>query len=226
MANRAAIFDLDGTLYSQRAVRTRMALSLGALLLRSPKEGARVIRALRSYRAAHEMLRHRVTGAIAEEQVALASKLTDMSATDLRRIVRDWFELAPLPHVTAAGAPERVTLFRELRAAGWKIGVLSDYPANHKLEALGLADLVDCVRSAQDEDVNVLKPNPAGLRMLAATMAVEPRGVTYVGDRIDVDGVLASRWGCRFVDITRTTFLHRKGDAAWRDVYKVVVEAP
>src|SRR3546814_5043909 len=67
----------------------------------------------------------------------------------------------PLPLLMKARFPGVERLFHAIRASGRGIGVLSDYPAVAKLEALGLA--ADFIVAAADDGVGVMKPSPAGL---------------------------------------------------------------
>ncbi len=54
----AIVFDVDGTLYSQRRLRFWMAPEFAVRLVVAPS-GARVIQVIRAYREAHEMVRAR-----------------------------------------------------------------------------------------------------------------------------------------------------------------------
>ncbi len=55
---RALIFDVDGTLYEQAPVRRIMLYRILRANLTSPRQGMITLQALRSYRKAHEELRH------------------------------------------------------------------------------------------------------------------------------------------------------------------------
>ena len=96
--------------------------------------------------------------------VAETASATGFSAGDVRLIVEQWIERRPLPYLQACRFPGLVELFAGLRRKGKLIGVLSDYPADAKLSALGLhADHVVC---ASDKGVGLLKPNPRGLQAM------------------------------------------------------------
>ncbi|MGH7295477.1 MAG: HAD family hydrolase [Polyangiaceae bacterium] len=81
------------------------------------------------------------------------------------------------------------------RERGLRVGVLSDYPAAAKLEAMKLARYFDVVVCAQDAEVNRFKPDPAGIVEVLRRLDVAPDAALYVGDREEVDGAAASAAG-------------------------------
>ncbi len=83
----------------------------------------------------------------------------------------------------------------ELKSRGCRIGILSDFPVEHKLEALGVADLVDFFCCS--EDSGYLKPHPAPFRYLAERMNTETRAILYVGDSYCKDIIGAEGAGMR-----------------------------
>jgi putative hydrolase of the HAD superfamily len=82
-----------------------------------------------------------------------------------------------------------------LRRSGKSIGILSDYPAEAKLEALGLS--ANYVVFAGDEGIGLLKPHPRGLESLIAAAGVKPHQTVVIGDRVDRDGLVARRAGAQ-----------------------------
>jgi putative hydrolase of the HAD superfamily len=75
-----------------------------------------------------------------------------------------------------------------IRRAGLKLGLLSDFPPERKLEYLGLGGLWDAALCS--EVVGRLKPDPAPFFALAAALGTPPERVLYVGNsrRYDVAG--------------------------------------
>lgn len=78
------------------------------------------------------------------------------------------------------------------------MGVLSDYPAAAKLEALGLAGRFSPVVCTTDPGVNALKPDPRGFTHVCEHWGLASADVLMVGDRVDVDagGALAAGMPC------------------------------
>src|SRR3546814_13279809 len=99
----------------------------------------------------------------------------------------------PLPLLMKARFPGGARLFHAIRASGRGIGVLSDYPAVAKLEALGLA--ADFIVAAADDGVGVMNPSPAGLIHLMERAGASPRSTLLTGVRPDRDAAAGKRAG-------------------------------
>ena len=78
---------------------------------------------------------------------------------------------------------------------GIRLGALSDYPADAKLQALGIRDQFEVVLSAQSPEVGVFKPHPGGLEAVLDRMRVSVNQALYVGDREEVDAAAAEAAG-------------------------------
>lgn len=190
---RLVAFDVDGTLYRQRPLRLRMAADLlGHALRERSLVGLRV---LSRYRRIRERLGHEEAAGF--EPVLLAETAAAASVPEdlVRAIVAEWIDRRPLAHLARCRYAGLVELFAALRRRGKSIGILSDYPAPAKLEALGLA--ADHVVSAGDEGVGILKPHPRGLLALIERAGATPGTTVLIGDRTDRDGLAARRAGAR-----------------------------
>jgi decaprenyl-phosphate phosphoribosyltransferase len=198
------VFDVDGTLYRQSALRRSMLLRLVMEVARHPAAGVATLRALHAYRRAQEALRGvRVDGGLAEEQLRLASEYSGQTQPDVARIVARWMDHDPLALLRGLVDPALRDLLGAARSRGLRLGVFSDYPAAAKLEAMRLAEFFDVVVSAQDPAVNRFKPDPSGLIETLRRLQVHPRNALYVGDRHDVDGPLACAAGVPCVIVGR-----------------------
>lgn len=208
----AVLFDLDGTLYDERAVRRSMLprLALGALL----GGGLRLLRTVQAYRAAREALRDEqyATGAeLAQAHRSLAASRARVAPEELARVTEDWLERRPLDAVVRAARPGLRELFVGLAERGVRVGVFSDHPVEAKLAALGVLSLVSAHRSAFSEDVGAFKPAPLGFLRLAEELGVEPAQCWVVGDRDDCDGAAADAAGMRFLLVgERAALAHRQ----------------
>ena len=186
---RGVLFDVDGTLYDQRALRRRMAARIAAAYWCRPDKGIHVIRALQAYRRAHEELRNQTYSS--DLQLALAAKKTGYSVSDLRGVVEEWFERKPLELLGRCVYPDLPQFLRLLSERRIPCGVFSDYPAESKLSAMGLRDFFGHVLCAAE--IGSLKPNPAGLLLLAEQMGQAPADMLYIGDRtIDLEAAAAA----------------------------------
>src|SRR3546814_18219374 len=99
----------------------------------------------------------------------------------------------PLPLLMKARFPGGARLFHAIRASGRGIGVLSDYPAVAKLEALGLA--ADFIVAAADDGVGVMKPSPAGLIHLMERAGASARPTILIVARPERDDEAGRRDG-------------------------------
>ena len=201
---RAVLFDLDGTLYDQRRMRTLMAMELAAMLLRRPFQAPRNWRALAAFRKAQESLRGDrrsrpgATGQLEEAAARLRMPLDEVDA-----IVTEWMIQRPLKYMVSCRATGVIDLLTFLRKRGIQIGVLSDYPAALKLQALQIADWFSIVLCATDPDIGVFKPSPRGFLAAAERWQHAPAEILVVGDRADADGAGAAAAGMPCVIVGR-----------------------
>jgi len=125
--------------------------------------------------------------------VAETAAATAIEPETVRAIVTEWIDERPLPYLFACRYPGVGELFSALRRRGKVIGVLSDYPAEAKLAMLGLA--ADYVIAASDPGIDCLKPHPRGLETLMAAVGARPDETIVIGDRAELDGLVARRAG-------------------------------
>jgi HAD superfamily hydrolase (TIGR01509 family) len=181
---QGVIFDVDGTLYDQGALRRKMLQRIVSAHWIRPLRLVRVMRALQAYRKAHEDLRNQVYSA--DSHLALAAAKCGYTAAEMRLTVGQWFDRAPLDLLSAcvhSGLPQFLTLLSELRI---HCGVFSDYPVGDKLSAMGLRQFFSHVLCAAD--VGRQKPDPTGILAVARQMGFAPERMLYIGDRsIDLE---------------------------------------
>jgi len=188
---RGVLFDVDGTLYRQRPVRLRMAAELGALAFTQPRRAPAVWRALSAYRKAQESLRGQ-EHAHAVRQLELAASRAHMSTEDVAAIVDEWMIERPLKYLARCRAQGLVDLLEFLSARRVEMGVLSDYPAMKKLDALGVSRYFSIVLCGGDPGIAAFKPSPRGFLAACAQWQLDPSDVLYVGDRMDADAAGAA----------------------------------
>ena len=204
---RAVLFDLDGTLYDQRRLRLRMSLGLLGRALANPIAGMRRLRIISAYRHAQEELRTRraanAAGDLADAQIAATATRTGLPAADISSVIDEWMHTRPLRFLPGCRPAGLDALLGDFQHAGIRLGVLSDYPAAAKLEALGVAGRFDLVLSASDPEIGAFKPSPRGYLRACQIWQLEPRQVLFVGDRPEVDAAGAAAAGMPCVIIGR-----------------------
>lgn len=187
----AVVFDVDGTLYDPRPIQRAMALRL----LLCPFTGPRDVPFWRVWRIVWTFRRHRETLRKAEPGSCLENRQYDevaerlsLPAEEVRRVVRHWLLEDPLPVLRRHRPRGLSDCLRRLHESGLRLGLLSDYPARAKAEALGVPlELFQVVRSTTDADIDVFKPHPRPFEVLARELQAENARVLYVGDRFEVD---------------------------------------
>ena len=204
-AIEAVVFDVDGTLYDQVGLRRAMLLRLIRAHAFHPLRGWKVARVIRAYRHAQEELRASTSDDPARRQATVTAGRTGVPTEDVERITRRWLQHEPLQVLARYRRADLVETLGELRASGVRLGIVSDYPADDKLTAMGIRQFFDVVVSAQDPDVGAFKPNPRGLQICLARLGVRAEHALYVGDRPETDAAAArsSEVGCVIIGSRR-----------------------
>lgn len=204
---QAVLFDVDGTLYLQQPLRACMALELALLPvgLGSMAEAKRAWAFLRAFRRAQEELRALASSdePPARRQLRIAAESAQVSPRLGEALVHRWMYQRPLRYLPWLKRPGLASLLNTLALLGLKAGTLSDYPANDKLQAMGIAEHFSVVLCTADPPVSAFKPAPAGFLAAATAWELTPSRVLYVGDRADVDGRGAAAAGMPCLIVTR-----------------------
>lgn len=178
-------FDIDGTLYNNNMMLYCTLLSF----IKHPRLGyhfGRTRTAIRKVRPINDFK---------ETQAAMVAEGMGISrerAAEFieKRLFEDWetrFSLIrPLP-----GLEESLIT---LRTAGYRLGLMSDFPLQSKLKYLGLEDW-DCAFTA--EETCYLKPHPEPFYELAKRLDFAPEEILYVGNSYSKDIVGAARVGMK-----------------------------
>lgn len=189
---RCLVFDVDGTLYRQTPVRRGMAFRFLSYALRNPAPALRTAAFIRQYRWAQEQLRG--VGSTSD-QLRLACEHSGADCKWGARCVEEWMEKRPLDLVAKAIYPGVVPFLAKAAQRGIKLAVVSDYPAQEKLRALGIDDYFCCVISASDPRVRRFKPAPDGILAVLRELKIDPSYAIYIGDRPEVDAEAAKSAG-------------------------------
>jgi HAD superfamily hydrolase (TIGR01549 family) len=193
-------FDLDGTLYPNYRLRLRI---LPAVL----KE----LRLVAAFGMARGIIRKEqensgvVQSDFYQYQADIIAKILSVPADTLKEKIDRYIYKAwepPFKNIKFfKGVKETVAA---LRKAGYKLGLLSDFPPEIKLEYLGLDGLWDAVLCS--ESFGTIKPHPLSFKELAAAMALPPEKILYVGNSRSYDVAGANRAGMKTAWIKSVLF--------------------
>ena len=199
----AIAFDLDGTLYPD--------LKLFVRLIPFVLKENRLLRAMGK---ARKQLR---AGGNPEEdfykvQADIMAKILKKPANDIREkteklIYRGWEihfrKIRLFPHIK-----ETLDLFNK---NGLKLGLLSDFPPDIKIEYLGLKDYWKALVCS--EFCGKLKPDPLSFLELAKALETRPEEILYVGNNYSYDVIGAQRAGMKTALIQNAWKRKRKKSA-------------
>jgi putative hydrolase of the HAD superfamily len=208
----AAAFDLDGTLYPNYSLNMRLLPFLfrhWKLLLAFGR--ARDIIRREQAQAGLALTQAAPPVALSpapdfyERQAQLVADQLKADKEEIREridrlIYRGWepffLKIKPFPHVKE--------VLGEMKAAGLKLGLLSDFPPAAKLEYMGLSGFWDTALCT--ENTGALKPAARPFEDLAKALHCAPEQIIYVGNssRYDVDG--AKRAGMKAALLTTGRF--------------------
>ena len=187
-------FDLDGTLYPNFRLYVRLIpfLLKDQRLLRAMGKARDELRNTQAYDGDFYKTQARLMGKHLEIPVEAIMEQTE------RLIYRGWE-----PHFKKIALFSHVIKTLDAFAkAGIKLGLLSDFPAEKKLENLGIKNYWQVVLCS--EEVGRLKPDPASFLELAHKMEAEPEQILYVGNSLPYDVEGANKAGMKTALIRRS----------------------
>jgi putative hydrolase of the HAD superfamily len=217
----AVAFDLDGTLYPNYSLNMRLLPFLFRhwRFLLAFSRARNIIRREQAAYAAHALTPQSSMPDFYGRQAQLVADQLNAQKEEIREridrlIYRGWepffLKIKPFPHVRE--------VLGEMKTAGLKLGLLSDFPTAVKLEYLGLSGFWDTALCT--ESIGALKPAALPFEELAKALSCAPEQILYVGNssRYDVGG--AKRAGMKAALLNRGGFpviTGIKADFTFRD---------
>lgn len=176
MQIRAVAFDIDGTLYPNRAVYARLvpfAFTHPRFLIAFGRI-RKLIRDTDPDEPFHDRQAHLLAQYLRREPASMREKIE-------RKIYRGWEPI----FLRIKLYPFVIECIEAFRAAGLRLGVLSDFPAERKIDYLGLKGRFDAVLCS--EESGELKPGPRPFAMLAEALGVPAGQILFVGNSVKYD---------------------------------------
>jgi putative hydrolase of the HAD superfamily len=201
MRIRAVAFDIDGTLYPD----WQMVLASLPTFLLAP-------RAVLAFSGVRRKIR-RLTydREFYGFQARLLARRLGCSEERARQIVqRRFYDVWKWSYGLIRGYPHLRETMLAFDGAGLKLGVLSDFPPERKLEILGLDDLPQAVVCA--EETGYLKPRTEPFLWLARGLALNPEEILYAGNNYDYDVRGAAAAGMQTAYFGRRSSRHPGAD--------------
>jgi len=183
----AVAFDLDGTLYPETSLYVRLLpfLIKDHRLLRAMGKARERLRKFGAYEGDFYKTQARIMGEI------LGEPAEDVMERTERLIYRGWEDhfkkIRLFPH-----ARETLDAFK---GAGIKMGLLSDFPPETKLQNLKINGYWDAVLCS--EISGRLKPDPLSFLELAKRLKMKPEEILYVGNSLSYDAAGSRKAGMK-----------------------------
>ncbi|MBN2875674.1 MAG: HAD family hydrolase [Spirochaetales bacterium] len=227
MAIRAVGFDIDGTLYPASAIYLRLFWH-GIRRMKLLSAFNEVRHELRRLSRSPEYRQRGIVGIAAfhRHQAELtATKLGD----DPQRVhdaIEDFF-YGSSTEVFASIKPfaDVAPLLDSLRTRGYRLGALSDFPCERKLELLGLSDKFDVAMTS--EETGLVKPDRASFDLLAQRLGVPNEEILYVGNSESYDVAGSKAAGMRSALISRKRHIQTAADFVfyhWPDLERYILD--
>jgi putative hydrolase of the HAD superfamily len=211
---KAVAFDLDGTLYPNY----RLNVALIPFIFRHG-------RLLAAFALARDMIRREQEKSRSvhanpnspppdfyDYQARLAAKILKAPPDQIKEKIDRLMYTGWPPHFSKVKLFPHVTeLLDKLRAAKFKLGLLSDFPPRVKLENLGISGYWDAVFCS--EDCGTLKPAARPFQELARALDCPAEQILYVGNSPRYDAAGAKRAGMKTALKTSLFAPGKPGDA-------------
>ena len=190
------IFDLDGTLYSQKKMRAIMLSHLVFYYGCRPHR-IRELYALYCFRKMREKSEYKF--ARFEDLYNAIEKKAYLPTKKIEESIRNWLFQVPLLVINACAYKSVITFANQQFDEGKKIFIYSDYPAEDKLDAIGMKH--DVVFAFGEDGIDEQKPSLRIMETILSKSGLKPNQLLYIGDRDDKDRVSADLVHIQYCDI-------------------------
>jgi HAD superfamily hydrolase (TIGR01549 family) len=193
---KAVVFDFDGTLYYQKPVQAYNLFRIVYRVFRNPRviNDVHLIRQYRSLREEYSKLGIPILNV----DVDLAN-LKELNSKELKTIRDNWLIESQSFAIRLFKRSRLLDQITKLQEVGILIIIWSDYPIEEKSKEINLRpDFSVC---SEAPDIQLAKPNPAGLLYILQKLNLKNSQVIMVGDREDRDGESARAANVRYVQV-------------------------
>jgi HAD superfamily hydrolase (TIGR01549 family) len=198
---RLFIFDLDGTLYDQPALRRRLAYDLFWKLItfKIRPLDLKIISAFREEREKHKGY---ASPDLHEEQYTWCAKNLAIPVARAKRTIEWAMYKNPLQYLCKVKYSGIDEVFQAIQIKGKRIAIFSDFPVEEKMGALQLK--ADKYFYSANSGIYQLKPSAPAIKYICAEMDCKLDEAILIGDRDDTDGESAREAGMKYLIIDRS----------------------
>lgn len=198
---KLVIFDVDGTLYHQKQLRRRMLFAILSYYIVRPWRFKEIL-LLYHFRKEREKRIGFEAKDLEEEQYVWCVSKTSLPVKQMKAVIDKWMFNYPNQFLKKYMYPGVHAFFEALQKRGILTAIYSDYPADKKLEAMGLT--ANLIISSTDPAINALKPQPKGItHILEQFNITQKETCLFIGDRDELDGACARSAGVNFLLIDK-----------------------
>lgn len=190
------IFDMDGTLYSQKKMRIRMLFRLikyYLIHLNRWKELASIY----VFRRLRELPEYKACSM--NELYMFVSKQLKLSAQRVTEAIEKWMLTIPLEIIQECAYADVVNYINSCSKEGKHIYIYSDYPAEEKAKSIGIH--YDGIFVSEEIGNGELKPSKSAMEYILQQIGANSEDILYVGDRKEKDGKSAEYANVEYKDI-------------------------
>lgn len=204
---KAVIFDLDGTLYYQNPFRLRMACWMLGYLIKHPSslKDMLIIKKYRKVRDDWEKCDTAPdsggTRELDARQYAYVADKMKVTPERVQRTISFFMLEAPLKLLAGYRDNVLADMIKELREQKITVVIYSDYPVQDKLKALRIK--ADACYTSADRQINCMKPDPKGIRVILKEQGIFNAEALMIGDRYEKDGLAAKENDVDYIIVSK-----------------------
>lgn len=190
------IFDVDGTLYSQFKVRLSMCVKL--LFYYLPRiNRINELLAIYYFRKYHEESIYKNESM--SSLYSIVSKKVKLCEKQVERVIDKWMFYIPLNYIKKFMYKDIKIFIDKKYKEGCKIIIYSDYPAEKKIDAIGIK-YTDMFISGNAGTIEK-KPSKTSMKYITDSVKIPIDNLIYIGDREEKDGFSARLLEITYYDV-------------------------
>lgn len=190
------IFDMDGTLYSQKKMRIRMLLRLVKYYLMHLNKW-KDLASVYDFRKLRELSEYKACSM--SKLYPIVAKRLGITAERVSEAIEKWMFTVPLEIIKECAYADVVNYINSCSKEGMRIYIYSDYPAEEKAKSIGIH--YDGIFVSEEIGNGELKPSKSAMEYILQQIGANSEDILYVGDRKEKDGKSAEYANVEYKDI-------------------------